>query len=225
MQNKDNDQNKINKKELLKNVAKELFYKQGYNDTTFAQLSEISGVNNGLITYYFKTKANLASEIYTTYITKLREEISKQLHDLLRTYELALAIAVEARIVFRLNITNNNLSKFISEYSGVQYSTEYNEIKAQYYGMQKHLINPNISDEDMRLYEVCRRAINQALSHAYADNYLSSSVEHLEDYSLKLIFFMLGLSEERSQVLIAQSLQLANNINIKVTDSFEITRN
>lgn len=222
MQENNTPQTKLNKKDLLKNVAKELFYKQGYNDTTFVQLSNISGVNNGLITYYFKTKANLASQIFTVFIFDLRDELAKQLRNLCGDFELALSIAVETRIVFRLNISNKNLSKFISEYSKVQYSTDYNEIKAQYYGMQKHLINPNISDEDMRLYEVCRRAINQALANAYSDKYTSASIEHLEEYSLKLLFFMLGLSKERTQQLIDESAELANKINITVEDAFNV---
>jgi len=45
--------------------AKILFYNQGYQNTTFRQLSAETGIHLGQFTYYFKSKDNLAGRIYS----------------------------------------------------------------------------------------------------------------------------------------------------------------
>lgn len=45
-------------------AAKELFYKNGYDDTSFGDIKDITGTDKGLIAYHFKSKYNLAAQIY-----------------------------------------------------------------------------------------------------------------------------------------------------------------
>ena len=50
MESTETSRSKPSSRERLLEAARQLFYEQGYNATTLAQISEKSGVNNGLIT-------------------------------------------------------------------------------------------------------------------------------------------------------------------------------
>lgn len=54
----------IETKRLLLQASRELFYRQGYEQTTTRQIAEKSGTNLGLIKYYFESKADIALLIY-----------------------------------------------------------------------------------------------------------------------------------------------------------------
>jgi AcrR family transcriptional regulator len=56
--------NGIETKHLIKRVAAELFFEQGYRDTTIRQISDRTETNIGLIKYYFGGKLEVAHEIY-----------------------------------------------------------------------------------------------------------------------------------------------------------------
>lgn len=66
-------------KERVISACKKLFYEKGYNETTIADISELSSVNQGLIHYHFKTRKNnikstLGMIVYTDLIKKSYEE-------------------------------------------------------------------------------------------------------------------------------------------------------
>lgn len=54
---------KEDKREKLIQTAKKLIYRQGYNQTTLADIAEHSGISVGNIYYYFKTKEQLVQAI------------------------------------------------------------------------------------------------------------------------------------------------------------------
>lgn len=59
-------------KQHIYEVAKTLFYKQGYSSTTMRNIAKISNNSLGLPLYYFGSKEGLGVEIYKEYRLKLR---------------------------------------------------------------------------------------------------------------------------------------------------------
>ena len=218
-------QNTESRQKLL-NTARELFYEQGYTETTFAQISKVSGINNGLITYYFGNKANLASEIYTSFLLDLRNEIARQLYEIKGNYSLELGISMENRVIMHVKFENENLMRFYVEYSHERedYAMS-NQKRSHYYQLQKRLINPNITDEDLDLYEVCGYAVVTALTEAYSTGRITSNMEHVEDYALRLIFNMLELPPLQIESLIEESKFLQDKLNIRVGKNFKLITN
>lgn len=51
------------KRENILTVARGLFWKQGYTNTTTRQITEASGISTGLLFFYFKNKDELFSEV------------------------------------------------------------------------------------------------------------------------------------------------------------------
>ena len=70
-----NYENGLDTKAKIIDACRELFYTKGFDKTTFKDISESAGVNQGLIVYYFKSKNTLASTIYQSVMTELLDQI------------------------------------------------------------------------------------------------------------------------------------------------------
>ena len=219
MQARNNSNNESKRKLILS--AKKLFYNQGYTATTLAQISEDSKVNNGLINYYFGSKSKLAAEINTEFLLNLRNEVARQLYLTEKSYSLAIGVAVESRIHLLLRLQNPNLLRFNIEFTRDQTTYQRpNEKRVHYYELQKRLINPNISDLDLRFYEVCGIRLVEALLEAYNAEYLVCEADKIADYTIRMLFHMLQLPVFQIEALLEQSIFLTERLNMKVGPEF-----
>lgn len=93
----------MNTKQNIYEVAKILYVQEGYHKITNKKIEEFSGINQGLITYYFKSKSNIASTIikesYQIISAYLRNEIDVN------------------KDPFLFNITIDNLMCRLAQYS------------------------------------------------------------------------------------------------------------
>ena len=58
-------------RERILTSAKELFYEQGYDETTIQQIADHSGTTLGSMTYHFATKAKFVERIFEDYFSKI----------------------------------------------------------------------------------------------------------------------------------------------------------
>ena len=65
------DKEKMETRQHIYDVAKALFYEQGYSSTTMRNIAKASDNSIGLSLYYFKSKENLGVEIYKVTVLKL----------------------------------------------------------------------------------------------------------------------------------------------------------
>lgn len=205
-------------------AARELFYDQGYTATTLAQISEKSGVNNGLINYYFKTKSNLAREIYNMCLMELRNEISRHLFLRTKKYSMALDIAIESRVLLAQKFENPNFLRFCNEYQkdSIHY-IEINNRRERYYSLQKELINPEISDIDLKLYSVCGIAVTKSISEAYEKKYLDCDIAYLKDYVTRTLFFMLQIPDRETEEIIVEAREWEKRLQFKIGPRFIVS--
>ena len=215
-----NIQNLSTRDKLLE-AARELFYDQGYAATTLAQISAKSGVNNGLITYYFGSKSNLASEIYNLYLKGVRDEISLRLFTRRKEFNMELGMAVEQRILLAQKFENPKLLRFCNEY---QKERDYYDIRGsrreRYYELQRELINPDLSDIDLKLYEVCGIALVRSVTSAFEKGFLGDDLEYTKDYVIQYLLTMLQLNQERITEIVKESRYWETELNIRVGQNF-----
>ncbi|MEG0075652.1 MAG: TetR/AcrR family transcriptional regulator [Eubacterium sp.] len=63
-------------KQNIINAAKQLFYENGYNKTGIQDIADFADVKLGTITYYFKKKDDMISDIYNTFFMELYDYVS-----------------------------------------------------------------------------------------------------------------------------------------------------
>ena len=65
------------KRERLINAAKELFYKQGFSNTTIADIAKLADVPLGNVYYYFKTKDEICEAVISERNTEINNIINE----------------------------------------------------------------------------------------------------------------------------------------------------
>jgi len=66
-------------KDRIFQCAKELFYKQGYNATTIAQIAKSANSTLGSMTYHFATKDTFIAKIFDDYLISIHEALKEKL--------------------------------------------------------------------------------------------------------------------------------------------------
>jgi len=102
-------------KEKLYQIAKDLFYEQGYHKTTMKQISDIAGISSGNLTYYFSTKDKIVEELFHEYLERILTFIEDELliegseENIYQTY-------LYSGIIFNVNILKDEkTSRFFQE--------------------------------------------------------------------------------------------------------------
>lgn len=99
-------------KQRIYEVAKALYIQEGYKKVSNKRLAQQADVNQGLITYYFKSKANIATtilrEMYQIQISYLKNRIT--------VYDDPLLFNISAdNLMSRLSYCSKNMNDFMSE--------------------------------------------------------------------------------------------------------------
>ncbi len=68
---------KSDKRVRLINAAKELFYKQGFNNTTIADIAKLADVPLGNVYYYFKTKDEICDAVIKEHSLEINKIITE----------------------------------------------------------------------------------------------------------------------------------------------------
>lgn len=217
----ESEKGKDTKKKIL-NSAKKLFYEQGYTATTVAQITDDAGVNNGLFTYYFGSKSAAAGNIANEYRLNLRNTVSQKMFYLYKQYNLALGIAVEYRKSTEITTSDQNLLRFDIE-RGMESIDKPNPVRDHFYQLQRRLIQPNISDIDLKFYEILGLPISRALYIAYDSGELNCTTEYMADYMIRLFFSLLQLPPQQIEELVNESRKVAALIDIHVSNYFIVS--
>mgnify|MGYP003582881038 FL=1 len=67
----------MNKEELIKQTAKELFFSKGYLHATTQEIADAAGVNRSLINYYFRSRDLLFQTVYREAVESLKSQIDE----------------------------------------------------------------------------------------------------------------------------------------------------
>ena len=71
----------MNKEELIKQTAKDLFFSKGYLHATTQEIADAAGVNRSLINYYFRSRDLLFQTVYREAVESLKSQLDKVLYD------------------------------------------------------------------------------------------------------------------------------------------------
>ena len=97
-----------------------------------------------------------------------------------KEFNMALNIAVENRMLLTQKFENPNLLRFYNEYQrGSDAFGKSNPRRERYYELQKEFINPDISDDDLKLYSVCGISMIRSMVDAYEKGYLKMDLEYI----------------------------------------------
>ena len=213
----------ITKNKIL-DAFRELFYKQGYKKTTYVDILKLTGINQGLITYYFKSKRAVAGQIHTAFRIQIKETVENYLASQGIDYDLRIATALEQIIYSRIKFADESLKRFIYEISIEGLFIEY-EITGlrSFWDMHVKAYNLPLSESEIRMIQVRNSSLTWGITTKMIEGYLDITVDEYAELRVRLMYQSMGLSEPQIDEILEKSYEIYNQMDVKLEDYFRIT--
>ncbi|MBR1599607.1 MAG: TetR/AcrR family transcriptional regulator [Lachnospiraceae bacterium] len=216
------------KSEILEG-SKKLFYKKGYTDTTYNDISELLGINRALIPYHFKSKQTLALTVYNEII----DHVAARADELLDTASMSddLSAAFHLIIFYRLFVSKqftNLVCQLLKENSEllidsdaekaflIKLSDSYsnksieNDLSISSMNNIRFSLIKMIKDNNYSSENAANKKSNLSSSDIYAKTYIN--------YALRYV----GTADDTINELFNAAVQLANLIDVEIRPDFKV---
>lgn len=208
-------------------TAQRHFYEKGYEGTIFSDIASDLGITKGLITYYFKTKCNLANEVMIQYVG----HINQSTHDYFAKHSGFSASVDEiiSMVVTFVNVFSYEKDpktlRFYCEfmYKNLQYAIENTPVKL-YERLAQSFKKEIVGDTaKLRSYMLKARSATAALELAY---WHTKTLELTrEEYIASIIFIkyqLLDVSPENCRALYDEAYEIYKRMKITVIPEFRL---
>ena len=206
------------KKKIL-DECKILFYEKGFEGTSFQDISDKAGVNKGLLPYHFKTKNNIAKEIYFEFSRNQRKACAA----VLREEDSAVFNITSLMLFYKLIIEDDKLKRFwydiaVSNVIDDPFFWE-NEIflKAIVKGC-----NVNISEDELFTIYCIENGMEIELIKNICRGTIKEPIYSALEKQYTVTLSLLGFSREECHDIIKKSAELSEQIEVANKGYFEV---
>ena len=207
------------KADILKGSTK-LFYKKGYNNTTYSDISEYLNINRALIPYHFNSKHSLAVSVYNDIINTAFNTADKLLDISELSSDLAAAFHI---VIYYRFFENNKLRTFITdllnesseELIDIDYESTIIKDIDDYFS--------NIDEKELELICNCSSAMRYQLVRCSNDK--KYDCDSISGQYINFLLRYAGTPQDTIDELINAALQLADLISCNVKTDYQISIN
>ncbi|MBQ9911888.1 MAG: TetR/AcrR family transcriptional regulator [Firmicutes bacterium] len=206
-------------KRKIEEAARALFYKHGYNNTTYAQVAKTAGVNLGTIVYHFKSLDHLADLIYKDIVVQRKDVFLRKLDTFFEpgTFSRATTDIAQYRINTQTYADYPNYTRFISErmfisstwnspafdYSLYNICRDYKlPITMNEYVLQKYLFLPYAT--------IAISALNRGD--------IDLTVDEIFEYQIRIRLQSYGMKNEDIESILKDVKLIAEKVKLQVSD-------
>lgn len=207
-------------KRKILDACKTLFYEKGYVATRYADISELSGINEGLIYYHFKKKDVLGGIIYTEVITDVVSQAGKLTES---SKTLMLAAGVNCRILWLLTYTSEAFKRFNHELILNHIpNTVGHEAGVAWYGAYNERYRLGLSPTDLRLISFAHSAMESELILAMIEGKLDLTEKQFADFDIRTELELFKIDFNTIENVIRESTALCNSVEIQMSNGFHV---
>lgn len=194
-------------------AACELFYNQGYNETTVAQIIDLAQTNKGSFYHHFDDKPHLGYNI----ITEMSGSIDMALRQIYPAITAIERLFLQEFIIWRLFFSQTGIRRFMAEL----YQASYIDLKAEYFDALLDLSGVDFSNRDLLMLQGVELSLR-----CFFTSYVASIAERLKEDEL-ISFYMhnwLSLYQISSGVIddcLAKARQVMSELRV-ANDIFRV---
>ncbi len=195
-------------------ASKSLFYFNGYRKTTVQGIADLADVNLGLISYYFKSKDNIAKTIFIGFLKEIEQEVSKTYPD--NDNDILPLYMAKERIFFDIILKNENYQRFYREIinSNMVFTLLEDYIEKNYNSINdkvKKINNKNL----ITAYAALETGGRYNILRKYFKNTIDLDVDMVVDILVGCTPRLFGYSNEDVRKFIKESQEYAVNIDMR----------
>lgn len=216
-----------NQKENILQAATKLFYEQGYTATYLDQIADVCEITKPLITYYFKSKSNLAREVTEQFIIEHKNRVALKLY--LEYFkenptDLQVSTAVEIRLYDILHLHDSNVMRFVKEHADEKHEDTFSKSAVHLYKIHDRRYGLKLKRCPDEISMIARSAMASSLSVklAYANGEFDCTQEECLDYLTSLHFVLMHIEEKRIDEIIEESKRILELIPFEIKPYFQV---
>lgn len=207
-------------KEKIFHEAMRLFYRKGYEATTYDDISNAAGVNRALIIYHFKNKNNLGFQVLAAYFQNFRNAMGEIIKECCPD-SVEREIIVILYAYYRL-LRYENLNLFLVEMQNENIFRADLISEERYFFERLRNRRVEISEDTFHIlmhmdYGIEREIIRMVYQHKCLD-----FIDHMVELESHMILEELGYSEKELDVILRDARQILVNYDILLEEDFKV---
>lgn len=216
-----------NQKENILFTATKLFYEQGYKATYLDQIADVCEITKPLITYYFKSKSNLAREVTEKFLVEHKNKVAFKLYLEYfkgRETDLQVSTAVEIRLFDMLHLCDPNVMRFVKEHADEKHEDTFSKSAVHLYKIhdRRYGLKLNRCPDEISMIARAAMASSLAVKLAYANGEFDCTLDECLDYLTSVHFVLMHIEEQRIDEIIDESKQILQKIKFEIKPYFQV---
>lgn len=199
--------------DLLYEAAKDLFLEKGYKNTTFGDLAERVNVHKSLITYYFKTKYNLATLVIQEYVTSYTNAVVDTLKRFSKEDDPFYESVLRTMVLFNGLAHNKKMSDFYVEFIDAGGPRLYTSLKRTLLERIKDKFVLPFDEKNLKFIQMVDDASRTSLIRSYFGGCTDLTLDEAIEMKSKLMFRMFGFNETDIDRIYDESKYMFENTN------------
>ena len=198
-------------KQNIINAAKQLFYENGYNKTGIQDIADYANVKLGTITYYFKKKDDMISDIYNTFFMALYDYVSEASEKDLNLYtKYCFTLVLYYNAI--LSDPHNTLLYYEVLVKNVDNGGRLSITKTLNRSCLDFL-NKSYTDEDLDVIAMAEFGSRKELFINYYEREIEFGKDQMCFYFVKTLFILMDLDGDMIQNTINQAFEFLRSKN------------
>ena len=205
------------KRTILKE-SKKLFYKKGYTETTYSDISAAAKVNRALIPYHFQNKQILGLEIYQQIIAEFNELIDEILDT--SQFDTDFVNVLHTVAYYRLLASNAHFLQFVSELQADENASLFTmEDEIQWLaGLGSKFTN--LSDEEHHI--LAQMHIGMRKESINLLNNKKTNADMITHMQIHMLMRYVGYTAKKTDELMNAAIEITNLLNFQIKNGFAI---
>ena len=212
----------ISNETVILEAATKLFYDNGYNKTSCAQIAKEAGLSKASIFYYYPSKIEVANRVYFSYTKNTKEIVTQKMmnHDF--TYNLQLGTAIELCLEMDMYKQDEKAFRFMKEFFDNNFQILYKEPPVEFYALHRRRYNLPFTDDELKVIAALSSTSSTALMLMYFSGETQLSYDAVLRMRLRSPFEAMGIPNEQIDEILERSLLLRNELNFTIEPYFKI---
>lgn len=200
------------KKKLVLDTCKKLFYRNGYESTTYEDICEAADIPPGTITYHFGGKRDIAVEIENEYERENKTYIEKLCGD---RYNLTQMMVIENFHMWKRIFEDEHIRRFLLDMSANRIITpQAIDTLTYFYRCVMEDQGIEIPDKELELIVSTQIGMSDGIIHAIAESEHSYTYDEVARFGIRFFMRQLGMDDERIEELIEEGKAIFDGLPI-----------
>lgn len=200
--------------------SKKLFYKNGFTETTYDDISNASKVNRALIPYHFNNKQALGQEIYCRIIEEFTDTIDEILD--IRQFSSDFVSILHTVAYYRLLRDNHKFSRFVFQLQSDETASIFTTEKEREFLLNLGSKFSHFNDAELNALAKMNIGMKKEIIQMIYSSENDISADQIAEIHLHMLMGYAGYSRKKADELIKAAFDVTNLLSFHMKNGFSI---